>query len=86
MSIGAAQWFVLRDHVARAGRWIVTNVLAWTVGLAVFVGVTTPLWHPGQPVGLVVTIGVLGGLVMAAALATVTGFGLLRLLARTAGG
>jgi hypothetical protein len=31
--LGTAQWFVLRNHVARAGVWIGANALAWAVGM-----------------------------------------------------
>jgi hypothetical protein len=51
------------------------------VALGVFTAVTTPLWQPGQGAVTVSLIGVLGGLLMAVAMAAVTGVGLLRLLA-----
>ncbi len=31
--LGAAQWWVLRQQVARAGWWIVANALGWGLGL-----------------------------------------------------
>jgi hypothetical protein len=79
-SIGFAQWLILRRFVARAGRWIATTALAWLVGLGVFLGFATPLWHEGQPVALTVTIGVAGGLLMAATTSAITGVALTRLL------
>jgi hypothetical protein len=79
-TIGTAQWFVLRHHVARAGRWVVATGVAWLVGLAVFLGFTMPLWQPGQPLALTVAIGLAGGLLMAATSSAVTGLALLRLL------
>lgn len=79
-SIGAAQWLVLRGHVPRAGRWIVTTAVAWLLGLAVFLGFTMPLWQPGQALAITVAIGVVGGLLMAATTAAVTGYVLRRLL------
>jgi uncharacterized integral membrane protein len=78
-SIGTAQWFVLRRHVPRAGLWIAGTAGAWVVGLLAFTAVSSPLWQPGQPAALVAAIGALGGLVMAATVAAVTGLVLVRL-------
>lgn len=78
-SIGWAQWTVLRAWFDRAWRWIWITALAWAVGLGLFTLVTTPLWQPGQPTWLVATIGALGGVVMAAAMAAITGGALVRL-------
>lgn len=64
----------------RAGRWVALTAAAWTAGLAVFMAIATPLWHEGQPVALVVLIGVAAGLAMALTVATVTGAGLVRLV------
>lgn len=79
-SIGVAQWTVLRRHVSSAARWIGWTAGAWIVALGVFTAVTTPLWQPGQGPVTVGLIGVLGGLLMAASTAVVTGAGLRRLL------
>ncbi|HEY8718035.1 hypothetical protein [Pengzhenrongella sp.] len=73
VSIGVAQWVELRRHVPRAARWILANAVAWCVGLLFFVGVSTPLWHPGQALTLVAMIGALAGLAMAASMAVTTG-------------
>jgi deazaflavin-dependent oxidoreductase (nitroreductase family) len=83
VSIGAAQWTVLRDHVPHAARWIAITAGAWLAGLAAFLVVATPLWQPGQPLWLTVLIGGLAGLLMAAVVAVLTGIGLTRLLDRT---
>jgi len=80
LSIGSAQWLVLRDHLPRAGRWIAITAGAWLAGLAAFMVVATPLWHEGQPALLIAVIGAFAGLVMAATVAAITGFGLVRLL------
>jgi hypothetical protein len=79
-SIGTAQWLVLRRHVRRASWWIASTAAAWTAGLAVFLAVAMPLWQPGQPVSVVVAIGLAGGLLMAATTSAVTGAALRRLL------
>jgi len=73
LSIGFAQWLVLRRHLTRSARWIFTTAGAWLLGLAVFLGVTMPLWQPGQNLALTVLIGVFGGLLMAATTSAVTG-------------
>jgi hypothetical protein len=78
LTIGVAQWWLLRAVAPAAWRWIPATAAAWIAGLLVFTGVTTPLWQPGQPVGLIVAIGVLGGLVMAATMAAVTGWAFVR--------
>ncbi|MBE1495728.1 MFS family permease [Amycolatopsis lexingtonensis] len=79
LSIGFAQWLVLRHLLARSARWVVTTAAAWLLGLAVFLGFTMPLWQPGQALVTTVLIGVFGGLLMAATTSAVTGFALARL-------
>jgi len=81
-SIGTAQWSVLRDEVADAGMWVPATAVAWTAGLLAFLGVATPLWQPGQPLGLTIAIGALAGLVMATVVAALTGAAFIRLLRR----
>jgi hypothetical protein len=84
LSIGTAQWIVLRRLVRRSGAWIVVTAGAWTVGLGVFLAFAMPLWHPGQAVAASVAVGLAGGLLMAATTSAITGFGMRGLLARTA--
>jgi len=79
LSIGTAQWLVLRRAVPGSASWIVTTAIAWTVGLAVFCGLAMPLWHPGQSVPVVAAIGIAAGLLMAATTSVITGLGLCRL-------
>ena len=79
-SIGTAQWLILRGYVPRAGRWIVATAVAWVAGLGVFLIFTMPLWRPGAPLAFTVAVGVVGGLLMAATTAAVTGLALRRLL------
>lgn len=83
LSIGTAQWIVLRPLVTRAYRWIAATAAGWLGGLAAFFALTSPLWQPGQPFGLVVLIGIAGGLVMATVMAAVTGWFLVAILAVT---
>jgi uncharacterized integral membrane protein len=81
-SIGFAQWLERRRHLPRSGSWVAGSAAAWCLGLAVFFGVATPLWQPGQPLPLVVLIGVLAGILMAVSMAAATGLVLVRLLRR----
>ena len=79
-SIGTAQWLVLRRRLPHAGRWIASTALAWMVGLIVFLGFAMPLWRAGQPIALILLIGIVGGVLMAATVSAITGAALLRLL------
>lgn len=83
LSIGTAQWTVLRNHLPHAARWIAITAGAWLCGLAAFLAVASPLWQPGQPFWLTVLIGVLAGILMAAVVAVLTGAGLLHLIRRS---
>jgi hypothetical protein len=80
LSLGIGQWLVLRRHVDGAFRWVWANAVAWCAGLIVFAAFTTPLWQPGQSTVLVALIGALGGLLMAATMAAITGAALVRVL------
>lgn len=79
-SIGVGQWLVLRRHLRRAAAWIAITAGGWAAGLAVFMGIATPLWRPGQSALVVSAIGVLAGAMMAVGMAFLTGLGLLGLL------
>jgi hypothetical protein len=81
-TIGGTQWLVLRRHLDGAYRWILITAAAWMLGLAAFVGFSTPLWHDGQSPIAVVGVGVVGGLLMALVTAGITGFGLTRMLSK----
>ena len=39
ITLGTAQWLVLRNEVQWAGWWIVINVIAWTTGFALLPGI-----------------------------------------------
>ncbi len=81
VSIGLAQWLVLRRHVARSRTWVPVNAGAWLLGLALMLAVGMPLWQEGQSTAVVVGIGGAAGLVMATTVAVVTGWWLGRLVA-----
>lgn len=66
------------------GRRSAPSAAAWGLGLGVFFGVATPLWQPGQPLPLVVLVGVLAGVLMAVSMAAATGLVLVLLLRRPA--
>ncbi|MEV6325271.1 nitroreductase/quinone reductase family protein [Nocardia sp. NPDC051787] len=80
LSLGVAQWFVLRNHLTGAGSWGAATALGWVAALAVFTLFTTPLWQPEQPGALTAAIGIGGGLLMASVMAAVTGTYLVWLL------
>jgi hypothetical protein len=79
-AIGTAQWLVLRHVLPRSAWWIATTAGAWAAGLLAFAAVAPPLWQPGRPALLTAAIAVLGGLVMAAVVAGLTGWAAVRLL------
>jgi hypothetical protein len=84
LTIGVAQWLVLRGRQPWAGRWIAATAGAWLAGLAVFLTVATPLWWEGQPLVATIGVGVGAGVLMATTVALVTGLALRRFLSDTA--
>ena len=82
-SIGLAQWIELRHHVPRAWRWIAGSAAAWAAGLGVFMAVATLLWQPGQDLWLSALIGIWAAILMAVAMAVITGLVMARLLPKT---
>jgi hypothetical protein len=78
-SIGTAQWLVLRRCRPGIAWWIPVTAGAWVLGLAGFFAVATPLWQPGQSIVVIAGIGVLAAVVMAAVVAAVTGWAVVRL-------
>ena len=77
-SIGTLQWLVMRRYVDHCARWIPTTALGWCLGLAAFMAVAMPLWHPGQSNAALVIIGVGAAVVMAATVGLTTSFALPR--------
>lgn len=72
LSIGVAQWSVLRGFVPRAWRWVAANVLAWLIALPpTFIG---PALVPADaPVALDLAVWGVSGIIMAVIVAAVTG-------------
>ena len=83
-TIGTAQALAMPAGTPGRLAWVGWTALGWCAGLAAFSLVAPPLWQPGQPAWLLVLIGVAGGLVMALAMAAVTGVGAVRLVDRAA--
>ncbi len=54
--LGLGQWFLLRDEVDWAGWWIVSSILAWTIGLVIMPGSLTSGSLPGAITGLTLII------------------------------
>lgn len=79
-ALGIAQWSVLRRLSERAVLWIWADAVGWIAGLAAFIALTSPLWRAGQSATTTAMIGALGGLVMAAVMAAITGAFLSRIL------
>ncbi|OZG29534.1 hypothetical protein BH683_008795 [Williamsia sp. 1138] len=77
LSIPVAQWIVLRRVLRRAWRWIPVNVAAWMVGLT-FTLLPGPFVDEQTTAGVMVVAFVVGGICMAATVATCTGLWLRR--------
>src|SRR6266540_3222752 len=69
LTIGVAQWTVLRHRVDHAWRWIAITAVGWLAGLTAFMVVAPPLWHEGQSVAVTAAVGGAAGFVMAATVA-----------------
>lgn len=80
LSLGFAQWLVLRGLVAGARGWIPANAVAWTVGLALSVGLMSVLISEETSTAATVAIAVAAGLLMGFAVGGVTGAYRVRLL------
>ncbi len=81
LSLGTAQWLVLRRYVAGAGWWVPTNALAWALGMTwVFAGMA-PVGED-DPAALIAAVAAVSGLMMGATVAAATGAALVWLLRR----
>ncbi|MBU0672671.1 MAG: hypothetical protein KJ732_06565 [Candidatus Margulisbacteria bacterium] len=79
LSIGYAQWLVLRKYIQKAGWWIAANAIAWPLGVAMtFIPIT--LVPDNSPMFLWVAAGILGGIMMGATVGAITGLFLGKLL------
>jgi hypothetical protein len=78
-AIGVGQWFVLRQHLDRAGRWIPANVVAWLLGLPVTF-IVPALVPDDSPAAVWIAAFVGAGLLMGAIVGAVTGRTLVQLL------
>jgi hypothetical protein len=79
LSIGAAQWFVLRHHLPGAWRWISANAIAWLVALPPTF-IAPALVPEGASMAVMIAAWLTGGLVMAATVAALTGLAMVYLL------
>ena len=69
---GAAQWFILRRHAERAGRWIWIHVPAWALAMsAIFLGASLPA--AGSSGWFIALSGAAGGVVGGLTLGAITG-------------
>ncbi len=72
LSMGGAQWLVVRHHVTHAGWWIAANAVAWPIGVTVpVVGMT--LIPDGAAAASMAAVGVLSGLLMGLIVGALTG-------------
>lgn len=82
VSIGVAQWWVLRRYVPRSAVWIAANAVAWLVGLGLSVTLMSVLLTEDTAAAAAIAIGVGAGLVMGLTVAAGTGWSLVRILGR----
>lgn len=73
--VGVAQWFVLKVHVRRAGRWVLISAVAWAAGAVVMGLLAWAFDRPGEEIVYRV-VPIVGGIVPGAIMAT----GLVRLM------
>jgi len=79
LSIGTAQWLVLRRHLANAAWWIPANAVAWLLGVSLVIGGMSVMTEDTPAVVMGLVAGACG-VGMAATVAVVTGIALARLL------
>lgn len=83
LSLGVAQWWVLRRYVKPAALWIPANVIAWLVGLGLSVTLMSVLLTEETTTPAAIAIGLGAGLLMGITVAAVTGRFLVRILRRS---
>jgi hypothetical protein len=83
LSLGVAQWWVLRRYVQPAALWIPANVVAWLVGLGLSVTLMSVLLTEETTTLAVIAIGLGAGLLMGITVAAITGRFLVRVLGRS---
>jgi NAD(P)-dependent dehydrogenase (short-subunit alcohol dehydrogenase family) len=72
LCFGGAQWFILRRHAQRAGRWIWIHAPAWALAMsAIFLGASMP--GSGSSRAFIALTGAMGGVLGGLALGAVTG-------------
>ena len=79
LTMGTAQWLVLRLHLPRAGWWIPANALAWPAGVALPF-ITLGLVPDGSPLIFNIIAGIVGGVLMGFVVGALTGGALVLLL------
>lgn len=79
LSIGFAQWLVLRRYISGAGSWILINAIAWPIGVAVPV-IALSLVPENSGVVVWIIVGILSGVLMGIVVGAITGYVLVRLL------
>jgi hypothetical protein len=79
VSMGGAQWLVLRHHIAGAERWIIASAIAWPLGVAVPVAALS-LIPDGAPAAVLGVVGVFSGIGMGAVVGALTGFALVHMV------
>lgn len=79
LSIGFAQWLVLRRHVGKAGWWILANAIAWPVGVTV-PAIGLSLVPDGSPMVVWIIVGIVSGALMGIVVGAITGTWLVWLL------
>jgi hypothetical protein len=79
LSIGFAQWLVLRRHVKNAWWWILANTVAWPLGVFISIAVLA-IVPDGSPLAVWIIAGLFGGLLMGLEVGAITGIVLARLV------
>ncbi len=82
LSIGFAQWLVLRHHIKNAWWWIVANAIAWPIG--VFVSILVLVLVPDESPAVVWIISaIMAGIMMGVTVGAITGIALVKLITKS---